>query len=68
MLFNFIDWTFMLIVGRDSVVGTATRYALYGRGIESLWGRELPQPSRPALGPNRGTRPLSGGKEAGSWR
>jgi hypothetical protein len=32
MLFNFIDWTFMLIVGRDSVVGTATRYGLDGRG------------------------------------
>jgi hypothetical protein len=67
MLFNFIDWIFMLIVGLDSSVGTTTRYGLDGLGIESLWGRELPQPSRPALGSNRGTKPLSRGKEAGSW-
>jgi hypothetical protein len=49
----------MLIVGRDISVGAATRYALDVPGIDSLWGQELPQPSRPALGPNRGTRPLS---------
>ena len=57
----------MLIVGRDCVVGTATRYGLDGPGIESLWGRELLRSSRPALGPNRGKRPLSGEKETGSW-
>ena len=36
--------------GPDSSVGTATRYGLDGRGIESRLGRDFPQPSRPALG------------------
>jgi hypothetical protein len=39
-----------LLVGRDSSVGIATRYGPDGPGIESLWGRDFPQPSRPALG------------------
>jgi hypothetical protein len=29
---------------RDSSVGIAIRYGLYGRGIESLWGRDFPRP------------------------
>jgi hypothetical protein len=33
------------IMGRDSSVGTATRYGLDGLGIESLWGRDFPHPS-----------------------
>ena len=41
----------LFLVGRDSVVGIATRYGLGGPGIESRWGRDFPQPSRPALGP-----------------
>jgi hypothetical protein len=62
-------------VGRDSVVGIATRYGLDGPGIESRWGggRDFPQPSRPALGPIQppikwvpGLFP--GGKAAGAWR
>jgi hypothetical protein len=32
-------------VGRDSVVGIATRYGLDGPGIESRWGRDFSQPS-----------------------
>jgi hypothetical protein len=40
-------------VGRDSSVGIATRYGLDGLGIESRWGRDFPQPSRPALGPTQ---------------
>jgi len=36
--------------GRDSSVGTATCYGLEGPEIESLWGRDLPHPSRPAVG------------------
>jgi hypothetical protein len=59
-------------VGRYSAVGIATRYGLDGPGIESQWGRDFPQPSRPALGP---TQPpiqwvpslFPGGKLAGVW-
>jgi hypothetical protein len=42
-------------MGWDSSVGIATRYGLDGPGIESLWGREFPHPSRPALGPTQPT-------------
>jgi hypothetical protein len=42
-----------VVIGRDSVVGTATRYRLDGPGIESRWGRDFLQPSRPALGPTQ---------------
>jgi hypothetical protein len=58
--------------GRDSSVGIATRYGLDGPGIESRWGRNIPQLSRPALGP---TQPpiqcvpglFPEGKAAGAW-
>ena len=40
-------------VGRESVVGTATRYGLGSPGIESRCGREFSHPSKPALGPNQ---------------
>ena len=40
-------------VGRDSSVGIATRYELDGPGIESRWGRDFSQPSRPALEPTQ---------------
>ena len=40
-------------VGRDSVVGTATRYGLDGSGIESRWGRDFPHLSIPALRPTQ---------------
>jgi hypothetical protein len=39
--------------GRDSAVGIATRYRLEGPGIESRWGRDIPHPSRPAVGPTQ---------------
>ena len=61
------------VVGRDSVVGTATRRGLDGSGIGSRWGQDLPHPYRLTLGP---TQPLvqlvpalfPRGKAAGAWR
>jgi hypothetical protein len=58
--------------GRDSVVGISICYGLDGPGIESRWGRDFSQPSRPAMGP---TQPpvqwvsglFPGGKAAGAW-
>jgi hypothetical protein len=39
--------------GLDSSVGVATRYGIDCRGIEPRWGRNFPQPYRPALGPTQ---------------
>jgi hypothetical protein len=51
---SFLTWTLVAVeVGRDSVVGIATRYGLDGPGIESRWGRDFSQSSRPALGPTQ---------------
>jgi len=36
-----------------TVVGIQTRYELIGQEIESRWGRDLSQPSRPVLGPTQ---------------
>ena len=36
---------------RDSSVGTATRYALDGPGIEPPWRQDLPHPSRTIILP-----------------
>jgi len=41
------------MVGRDSVVGIATRYGLGCPVIESGWGRDLLHLSIPALGPTQ---------------
>ena len=62
-----------LLRGPDSVVGIATGYWLDGPGIESRWGQDFPNLSRPALGP---THPpgqwvpgLSRGENIGrAWR
>ena len=43
----------LLILGRDSSVGIATRYGLDGPGIESRWRRDFPHPSIPTLGPTQ---------------
>jgi hypothetical protein len=37
-------------MGRDSVVGIATRYELDGPGIESPWGADFPHTFTPAMG------------------
>ena len=42
-----------LCMGPDGSVGIATLYRLDGPGIESLWGRDFPHPSRPTLGPTQ---------------
>jgi hypothetical protein len=39
--------------GWASSVGIATRYGLYGPGMESQRGRDFPHPSRPVLGPTQ---------------
>jgi hypothetical protein len=41
------------VMGRDSSVGTATRYRLDGPGISSRWRRDFPHSSKPALGPTQ---------------
>jgi hypothetical protein len=40
-------------VGRDTSVGTATRYGLDGPRIEFRCGRDFPHTSRPAMGPTQ---------------
>jgi hypothetical protein len=39
--------------GRDSAVSIATHYGLDRPGIESRWRRDIPHPSRPAMGPTQ---------------
>ena len=54
------------IAGRDSSVGTATRYMLDGLRIESHWGRVIfSLLSRPALGPTQSPGSLPGVKSLG---
>jgi hypothetical protein len=46
-----LDYKYCLRVGRDSSVGIATRYGLYGPGTESRCRSDFPHPFRLALGP-----------------
>jgi len=59
-------------VGRDSSVGIATSYELYGLGIESQWGEIFcTNPDHPRGPPSllyNGSRVFPGGKMAGAWR
>jgi hypothetical protein len=43
----------MLILGRNSKVGPATRYGLNGVGIESQWGARFSALCRPVPGPTQ---------------
>jgi hypothetical protein len=52
MLLNLV-YAWMAIVGRDSVLGTATYYGLDSLGIESWSGRDFLHPSRPGLRPTQ---------------
>ena len=40
-------------MGRDGLVGIATRYGLDGPGIESRWGQDFPHLSRTTLRPTQ---------------
>jgi hypothetical protein len=60
-------------VGRDTVVGIATRHGLDGPGIESLWGRDFPHPVQNRPGAHqpplqRESNLFPSGKAAGTWR
>ena len=44
---------YFLKLGRDTVVGIATRYGLDDPGIESWCGWDFQHPSTPAMGPNQ---------------
>jgi hypothetical protein len=50
LLLLLLSTVWVLVGGRDSSVGIATRYGLDGKGIESRWWWDFPHPSRPALG------------------
>jgi hypothetical protein len=52
-------------VGPESSVGIATRYGLDSPVIESLLGRDIPHPSRPALGPTQHPAQWAGSPFAG---
>jgi hypothetical protein len=46
--------------GLCSSIGIGTGYRLDGSGFESRWGRDVPHPSRPALGPTHPTQWVPG--------
>jgi hypothetical protein len=59
-------------MGWGSSVGIAARCELEGAGIESRWRRDLPDKSRPALGPTQPPAQLvsslsPGGTTVGAW-
>jgi hypothetical protein len=55
-------------VGREILVGIATRYRRGGPEIGSRWGRDLPQPSKPALGPTQPPVQWASGRFPGDGR
>jgi hypothetical protein len=68
-----LQCTSILIWGRDSSVGIATRYGQDGPGIDSRWEPGFPHSSRPVLGPSQppvhwALGLFSGGEAAVAWR
>jgi len=55
-------------VGRDSSVGTATRYGLDGPGIESRWGKRFSAPVQTGLGANPASYTMGTGSFPGVKR
>jgi hypothetical protein len=49
----YFNYYYRYIMGPGSPVGIATGYGLDGPGIESLWGRDFSNTSRPALEPTQ---------------
>jgi hypothetical protein len=72
MFVSIIIIIIIIITGRDSSVGIATRYGPDGPGIESRWGKIFrTRPDRPWGPPSllyNGYRVFPGGKAAGAWR
>jgi len=62
----------VVLVGRDRVVGIASRQGLDGPAILSRCGSDFPHHFKPALGPTpppiQWVPGFSGGKAAGTWR
>jgi hypothetical protein len=50
---TFTLYIYIINRSRDGVVGITTRYGLEGPGIESRWGRDFPNLSRPAPTPTQ---------------
>jgi hypothetical protein len=40
-------------MGRENSVCTVNSYGMHGPGIEIQWQQDIPQPSRPTLGPTQ---------------
>jgi len=62
-----LTWELHDLVGRDSSVGTATRYGLDGPGIESRWGARFFATVQTGPGAHPAFYTMRRGKAAGEW-